>query len=201
MWKKEQAISPENPRSYLVLSKALWTLNRKDEAIAELERLVSIHPDRTSYRLTLAARLEGAGRPEQALMVFQDALKKDPENHQIYVQIANYWMRKKDFSEAEAALSQAISLKPSVIGYRDQLARLYFQQKRYSRAIHEWEEVLRGNPKFMGAIKGIARSYEAMELWGQAARYYRQALTLHPDDQSTIQAIERTEKNTKPLDS
>ncbi len=197
MWKKEQAISPENPRSYLVLSKTFWTLKRKDEAIAELERLVSIHPDRTSYRLTLATRLEGARRPEQALKVYQDALKKDPENHQIYVQMASYWTRQKDFSEAEVALSRAISLKPSVIGYRDQLARLYFQQKRYSRAIHEWEDVLREDPKFMGAINGIARSYEEMELWGQAVRYYRQALTLNPDDESVQQKIKAIEKRSE----
>lgn len=196
IWKEEQTVSPQNPRSYIALSNAFWTLKREEEAIVELERLVDVHPDQVSYRLTLASRLEGAGNPEGALKAYREALQKDPNAPRIYAQMAGYWARLKDFSKAEASLERAISLRPSAVGYRDQLARLYFQQKRYARAVQEWQDALNQNPKFVGALKGIARSYEQLEAWSRALHYYKMALAIRPDDQSTLQAIERIKKMT-----
>ncbi len=200
VWKKAQEISLHNPRSYLALSNALWILNRKEESVAELERLVDIQSDETSYRLALAARLEGTGNGEKALEVYANALSKDPDNPEIYAHLARYWERQKNFSEAEAALVKAISLKPSAIIYRDRLAWLFFKQKRYSRAIQEWHDLLNQDPKSLRALKGIASSYEELGALDRALGYYREALSIRPGDHSIGHAIDRIEKkrNARP---
>ena len=97
-------------------------------------------------------------------------------------------------SEAEAALVQAILLKPEEVAYRHQLAQLFFNQKRYARAIDEWRELLRVKTDSVGALIGIARSYERLEIWNRALRYYKQAFTLKPADPSVRQKIEAIEK-------
>lgn len=193
-WKKQQRLSPRAPRSYQALANALWALDRKNEAIAQLERLVSLYPYNTSYRLTLAARLAGAGKSEKALDVCREALKSDRGNPKIYARMAGYLAQQGDTLEAIQSLRRAISLSPSTVSYRDQLARLYFDQKRYARAIDEWREVLEQDSKHRRALLGIARSYEQLGLGGDALRYYRQALSLKPDDPSVLRAIERIEK-------
>jgi tetratricopeptide (TPR) repeat protein len=190
MWEQEQTLNQESPRSYLARANAFWTLDRKDDAVKELEQLVVIHPEETSYRLVLARRLEGAGLPKKALRTYREALERDSKNERIYVQLASYWTRQRNMSEAEAALLRAISLKPEEVAYRQQLAQLYFSQKRYARAIEEWQGILSSNPHSVGALLGIAGSYERLEVWNRALRYYKDASTLKPDDPSILQKFD-----------
>jgi len=193
LWKKEQALDPEEPRPYLCRADAFWALNRRGEAIAELRRLVDLHPDSPSYGLLLARRIEEAGDTEEALKIYEQTLERSPGYVQAHVAVADYWIRQGCFRKAEVSLYRAISLKPMVAAYRDRLARLYFREKRYFRAIEEWERVLEEHPGSMAALKGIARSYEKLEAWTGALRYYRRALRLNPEDRSILNAVKRIE--------
>ena len=194
MWEREQTLTRESPRSYLTRAHAFWALDRKGDAVKELQRLVAIHPEEIAYRLLLARRFEGIDLPKKALRTYREALERDSKNERIYVQLAGYWIRQGNVSEAEAALVQAISLKPEEVAYRHQLAQLFFNQKRYARAIDEWQEILSDNPDSVGALIGIARSYERLEIWNRALRTYKDALTLKPTDPSIRQKIEAIEK-------
>jgi adenylate cyclase len=60
---------------------ALYTAKREhDKAIAEGERGVALNPGGTSELLNYAASLSYAGRPEEAIQLFQKAIRLNPFN-------------------------------------------------------------------------------------------------------------------------
>ena len=120
-----------------------------DRAIAEGERAVALNPNSTLALLNYANSLTHAHRPEEAIPLFQKAIRLNPFGPStLYRELGNALRNAGRFEEAASAYKKAIQLAPDNILAHLGLASTYsiMGQERDARA--EAAEVLRINPKF-----------------------------------------------------
>jgi adenylate cyclase len=120
-----------------------------DKAIAEGERAVALNPGATSAIVNYADTLRYAGRPEEAIPLFQKAIRLNPLGPSyLYRQFAAVLRDARRFEEAVSAFKKAIQLTPDDIIAHHGLAATYIMMGREEEARAEAAEVLRINPKF-----------------------------------------------------
>jgi TolB-like protein len=120
-----------------------------DKAIAEGERAVALNPGRTSVLDNYAVSLNYAGRPEEAIPLFQKAIRLNPFGPSYLYRDFGHALRNTGrFEEAVSAFKKAIQLAPDNITAHTGLAFTYSLMGREKEARAEAAEVLRINPKF-----------------------------------------------------
>ena len=120
-----------------------------DKAIAEGERSVALAPGAASLYIWYAMSLNFAGRPEEAIPLFQNAIRLDPFGRTgVYLNLGIALRMTSKFEEAVSALRKAIQRAPDNIIAHYNLAATYSMMGREKEARAEAAEVLRINPKF-----------------------------------------------------
>ena len=120
-----------------------------DKAIAEGERAVALLPNVASAQFRYADSLRYAGRSEEAIPVYQKAIRLSPLGwSNLFSNYANALRIVGRFEEAVSAYKKAIQLAPNAILAHVGLAATYIMMGREKEARAEAAEVLRINPKF-----------------------------------------------------
>ena len=120
-----------------------------DKAIAEGERAVALNPGWTLALLNYANSLTHAGRPNEAIPLFQKAIRLNPfGSSTLYREFGNALRGAGQFEEAVLAYKKAIQIAPDNILAHLGLAATYSMMGREKEAHAEAAEVLRINPKF-----------------------------------------------------
>jgi adenylate cyclase len=89
-----------------------------------------------------------AGRPEEAIPVFQKVIRVSPSVHYSYTLLGTALRMTGRYEEAVPAYKKAIQLEPNNISSHIGLAGTYSLMGREKEARAEATEVLRINPKF-----------------------------------------------------
>ena len=128
----------------------LYSIKREhDKAIAEGERAVALDPSGAFAHQFYALSLVYAGRPEEAIPLFQKAIRLNPFCPTgIFLHYGHALWGAGRFEEAVSAYKKAIQLSPNNIFAHIRLAATYSLMGREKEARAEAAEVLRINPKF-----------------------------------------------------
>lgn len=102
----------------------LARMNRHDDAVETLCRLLEIEPDNAEALRNLALEL-GQSTRSQALKELEDMASADPSSASVQAALARQYMRKRAEGKALAALDRAARLAPQNIAYRIELASFY----------------------------------------------------------------------------
>ncbi len=104
-------------------------LGRRDDAIADAERLTSLHPERSAGDwFNLAFLLDEAGRFADAEAAFRRSLALDAKLDRAWYGLGLALIRQQRYDEAVAALKRNTELQPmSPYGWY-QLARVHFDR-------------------------------------------------------------------------
>ncbi len=120
-----------------------------DKVIAEGERAVALGPSTWLAHSLYALALVFAGRPEEAIPLFQKAIRLNPFGPSFLYSSFGIALRNTGrFEEAVSAYKKAIQLSPDNIGAHIGLAATYIMMGREKEARAEAAEVLRINSKF-----------------------------------------------------
>jgi len=131
-----------------------------DKAIAEGERAVALDPGGTSELVNYANSLRIAGRPEEAIPLYQKAIRLNPFGPSyLYRDFGTALQRAGRFEEAVSAYKKAIQVAPDDISAHMHLAATYSMMGREKEARAEASEVLRINPKFSVDSYAKSRAY------------------------------------------
>ena len=104
---------------------------------------------RQKSMLWYAMSLLYVGRPEEAIPLFQKAIRLNPfASTGYFIHLANALRDAKRFEEAVSAYKKAIQREPDNIFAHLHLAAMYIMMGREKEARAEAAEVLRINPKF-----------------------------------------------------
>ena len=146
--RKTLAMDDSIADGHSLLGNTYQTQRDYDKAIAEHERAVALNP--TSYALlNYAASLDFAGRPEEAIPLFQKAIRLSPFGPtSLYRSFGSALRNTGRFEEAVSAYKKAIKIAPDNIYAHLDLAATYSWMGREREARAEAGEVLRINPKF-----------------------------------------------------
>jgi adenylate cyclase len=125
-----------------------------DKANAEGERAVALDPGGTSALISYANNLRAAGRPEEAIPLFQKAIRLNPFGGSFMYRDFGLALRLTGrFEEAVSAYKKAIRIAPDDITAHLGLVTAYSFMGREREACAEAEEVLRINPMYKDPSK------------------------------------------------
>ncbi len=116
-----------------------------------------------NYYMLWANALDDTGRSEEALVVYNEAIAKYPENHSLYFDKGIALQKLKRYAEAEKSYIQSIKINPYYASSHIRLGSLYYTTDRPSQAIMALEFALLLEPEsnrsfnLVKAIQDIAQ--------------------------------------------
>ena len=135
----------------------LAILGKHADRIALLEKVNHLNTSNPQVRRLLAEAYAGFGKPEQALLIYNDMIAKDSLDPETLYEKALLLEQLKDTAQAIAALQKAYSIQ-NVDTYGLELAHLYAEQKN-PKALEICNFILRQDSAFILIdpffIKGI----------------------------------------------
>lgn len=108
----------------LVKARALMSEGLNRQAALELERAVTLEPQKDSITETYARALFNSGQLRKALVEFTKVAERCPTNHYAHFGVALCKERLGDRRGAIAMLKIAVAMRPDMTDYRDALERL-----------------------------------------------------------------------------
>ena len=158
--KKAIAMDDSIARAHALLGN-LYALKREyDKAIFEGEQAIALDPGEAESQLWYGMSLVYVGRPEEAIPLYQKAIRLNPfASTGYFIHLANSLRDAKRFEEAVSAYRKAILREPNNIFAHLNLAGTYIIMGREQEARAEAAEVLRINPKF------------SLEFWAKVLPY------------------------------
>jgi TolB-like protein len=146
---KALAIDESLPWPHDLLCFLYSHIREYDKAIAEGERAVALDPSGSDAYRGYASALLFAGRPKEAIPLFQKAIRLNPNAPAVTFVNFGYALRNAGrFEEAVSELKKGIQRAPDFSIAHINLTATYSMMGREKEARAEAEEVLRINPKF-----------------------------------------------------
>jgi tetratricopeptide (TPR) repeat protein len=143
------ALNDSYPSGHRFLGYVYLWQKQYEPAIAEMERTIALDPKIAEGYAGLAETLSRVGRPEEAVRMAEQALRRKPvvaDGHLYNVGTAYDLAGRPE--EAIAPLKQYLSHYPNFLGAHLNLAAVYSELGREVEAQAEAAEVLRINPQF-----------------------------------------------------
>jgi tetratricopeptide (TPR) repeat protein len=135
------------------------------------------------------------GRYEEALLAYEEALRLDTSDEDLYVGKAGVLSSLKRFDEALTVCEQALQLAPANASVYKEKADILSRQKRYEEALSAYQKVVHLDPNDAFAYEEIGNLLCQREQFADAVKAYTQALRLSPDFtrvyQSKAHALEK----------
>jgi len=140
-------LKPDYKEAWNNLGGAYLALLRLSEAHRAVERALQVDPDYMKPIRLRAGILEAEGRPEQALEVYTDYLKKAGEDFKIRMAMGRLSLDLGFGEEAVAHFRRAVPLNPRSPEPHRALALIYWDQDRQAIARSETELALEEDPR------------------------------------------------------
>jgi len=168
-------------QAHLGLGNYLWSVNRRDEAVLELERALGLDPKNTlANRLAATFHVTGPN-PEKAEPYFK-ALAAREGDVDSKLALAEYYLRLNRTEEGRKTLLSAASIQGAYAPATRRLAALAFAEGRKVDAYKQADEVLAKNPKDADTLVLKGRMLSADGKASQALDVLKQAVAAEPNN-------------------
>src|SRR5256885_993429 len=94
-------------------------------------------------------------------------------------------------TEALAAFTRVIELKPGFAEGWNKRATAYFLAGEYRRSLKDCDEVIKRNPQHFGVLSGFGQIYLQLDQPEKALEYFRRALAVNPNLEGVLGLAER----------
>jgi len=159
------------------------------------------------------------GDEEAAIKFIEDAEKIDPNNLDLIIGKANYYLKKQDSKKFAEAMEKAVALDPNNKIFNFNLATAYYQMKKYDDAKKYYQKTIELDPGYVDAYKGMAyivlvpekeitkemnkdevlmndrlfNKYkkQQLDLYKKALPYFEKAREVAPEDQEILSALNK----------
>ena len=130
---------------YLAIAQVTQNSNL-NEGIAKLSAAIQkYHPERAEYYLQLGDGLSKAGRFNEAVPVYEEAVRREPESAAAIERLAACLSSLKQYSRAEAAFKRGLALVSNAAGWV-QLGMVYLGTGKSPDAISAFEKAAQLDP-------------------------------------------------------
>lgn len=172
-------VDPAFSEARYYLGLALLDLGRRDEAIAQLERVIRDRPDSADAHLSLGAAYLDAGRIDPAIAALTRGIQLAPPKPDAFIYLARAYRLKGVLTRAQELLDRA--LPPGTVmqasAYYQQIETdlaveqglLHLDQKQFAAARRSLEDATTLNPAHGPAHQHLATVYLRLGLAARAA--------------------------------
>ncbi len=164
-----------------VLGKLTWDQAGiyRDE-VTFYNRIVSINPQAPTFYRNLAAALNDAERPAEALTASRIALEQFPGSARAHNTHGIALMALNRLEEAEESFRRALELDPSHRNARQNMAETRRSQERFWESLRWYRSVLDIDPEFAPAHAGMGLALYELGQYGRAVESLQEAVSLRP---------------------
>lgn len=155
----------------------LKKLGRLKEAVAVYRQAAKLEP---YFRRDLADLLVEIGDGDGAVAVWQEVIRRSPEDFWAYDRLGVVLEKLGRLKKAEAAYRRAVELQPSSPGFRSALANVLLAQGKGDGALALWQEVLHEMPGDAQAHNATGYVLEQLGRPKEAEAAYRRAIERLP---------------------
>ncbi|MCR4347289.1 MAG: tetratricopeptide repeat protein [Sulfuricaulis sp.] len=134
----------------------------------------------TQSKKKRALDLARSNRLGEARALYAEVCTKDRSDAEAWFMLGAICGQMGLFDEAEQALRQAISLRPSAEAH-DNLGMVMQAKGKFGEAVESHRQALRLRPDFARACFNLGHAYREMSDFASAAENFRQASRLQPD--------------------
>ncbi len=163
----------------------LYVTERYEEAIQTYDKAVASYPDNPAPLVHRAEARLARGSSELALRDFRQAIRRDPKNRALYLQLGNTHMKLGDHEEAITVFDRAIRLEAShslqsnreLINNR---AIAYAALGHHDEALEDFDRALQLGLKDAEIFQNRGISLYNLNRHGEATSAFEKALMLKP---------------------
>ncbi len=153
------------------------------------------------YHFSKARLLDDQGQGNQAIDEYKKALELDPNNSQIYSEMAESYARNNRFQLAVETAQKAVKADPDNIEAHKLLSSIYIQiigratpqqppsNDTMNNAIHEYEEIIRIDPTDHQPFVMLGNLYRIKGDRNKAREIYKKILSLEPGSEEAVTAL------------
>jgi len=145
-------------------------------------------PHQPEYFYSLGVVLSNAGRPDQAIPCYQQALRMNPAFVEAHYNLGNALAMMGDFASAIECYRRTLQIRPDFERAKMNLARAYndrgamdHRSGRIDAAIEAYRQAIELAPEFADALSNLGNALGAKGQWPEAIELCRRALALRPD--------------------
>lgn len=185
------AVTRENDFAHTALGYVREQQQRFDEALAEYLEAVRIAPNYALWNGILADFLLRHGRPAEAVMYFQTALRSDAENGDYNTKLGSALLALGQYEPALAPLRAALKVEPGNAALNANLGVALGGLGRYTEARPFFDEALRLNPRLIDARLNYAVLLIQQGNAKEAEEQLQAVLQQDPNNASALQALKQ----------
>jgi len=148
------------------------------EAVAACNQARSIDMNLAPANITLGMVYTGTGQPDDAIVLFETALRHDPSSSDAYRGLAKAYEARGTLSDAEQTYRRSIELRPDYWGGYNDLGVFYSKNNRYDDAITVFKKVIALTPDNYRGYNNLGGMYYFLERWSDAREMFEQSYTI-----------------------
>ena len=151
------------------------------EPMKGLRAAQPLERDRIQQQRDLGARYYQSGNLPEAEACFQEVLKSQPDNPDLWRLLGIIATQQQHYASAIDRLERSVELNPKVPKSYSTLGAIYLKQQKWTKAIDCFQTTAQLQPSDASAHANLGRAYQMQGTLTEAISAYRIALKLQPD--------------------
>jgi Flp pilus assembly protein TadD len=180
-------MSPDDAEAWYSLGRIRYTEQRFGEALACLQRALTLNPGSARIENNLGLAQEGLNHTDEAIAAYRQAIawqgaQAGPGSEQPYLNLAIALLHRGELGEAGTLLSRAVAISPNDPRILEQIGHLRLQGGDAKGAAEAFGSAVRLEPGNSGlhfllgqAYRRLGQSEQAQEQFAEAAKLARVA--------------------------
>ena len=174
---------PNDPDTHIAVANFLNAQQKYPEAIAEIQKAITLAPNRGDSYLNLALVETKTGQFDAAEANYKKAIDLKAEGENPHMALAAFYQTRGRYPEAEQQVQAVIAADPKDVNARASMAKLYMAEGKRAEAEQFLAQVKRDLPKDSTAYRMLGDYYFAEGDLDKALAEYGSLHQEHPKDQ------------------
>jgi protein O-GlcNAc transferase len=154
---------------------------RLAEAEACYRQVLAAQPDRADVLHLLGVIAQQDGRPDRAVALIAEAIKRDRQNPFYYSDLGAALRQQGRPEEAVAAYREAIRIKPDLAKTHSNLGNALKDQGKFDEAVAAFRQAIHIEPGFAQAFANLGIALQLQGKSDESVAACRQAIRIRPD--------------------
>jgi protein O-mannosyl-transferase len=182
LWRATIAVNADSWMAENNLAIVLERTGRTDEAMAHLQRALTIDPDNIETRNNLGNAFLRIGRVDEAFVHLQKALELEPNRAAVQYNFGHALLQIGRAEEAIGHLQRALEIEPGNIAARSDLGGALLRLGRIDESLGQLQKALQLDPNYSPAHANLANTLLQMGRTDEALSHLQKILSLDPHD-------------------
>jgi tetratricopeptide (TPR) repeat protein len=174
------AFKPDHAESHACLAQVYAALGNKEAEAKAWYQAVSLKDEKATGEIyyQVAKSLQEAGKLEEAIASFQQAIERNPKFLPPYYELGAIYLEKEDLVTAKKFYTKLLRQDSEQGKVHYQLGTIALRQQNHNKAIAAFRECIRLEPEFPWAYRDLVAIFMQQQKWEEAIVTCRGILAL-----------------------